>query len=76
MRARFDATVLDLLTTLIDSWSLWNSVVGSDPKGFRVAQAGISRSPLVAVPSAPMSDLRRLERLRAVRAVDYRDELL
>jgi 2-haloalkanoic acid dehalogenase type II len=33
MRARFDAIVFDLLTALIDSWSLWNSVAGSDPKG-------------------------------------------
>jgi 2-haloalkanoic acid dehalogenase type II len=34
MRVRFDAIVFDLLTALIDSWSLWNSVAGSDPKGF------------------------------------------
>src|SRR6516165_8668303 len=34
IRARFDAIVFDLLTALIDSWSLWNSVAGSDPKGF------------------------------------------
>ena len=33
IRARFDAIVFDLLTALIDSWSLWNSVAGSDTKG-------------------------------------------
>jgi hypothetical protein len=26
---RYDAVVFDLLTALIDSWSLWNDVVGS-----------------------------------------------
>jgi 2-haloalkanoic acid dehalogenase type II len=29
----FDAVVFDLLTALIDSWSLWNSVAGSPPRG-------------------------------------------
>lgn len=30
---RFDAVLFDLLTALIDSWSLWNSVAGSDELG-------------------------------------------
>lgn len=30
---RYDAVVFDLLTALIDSWTLWNSVAGSDEKG-------------------------------------------
>src|ERR1700682_2506849 len=33
-RARaFDAVVFDLLTALIDSWTLWNSVAGSAERG-------------------------------------------
>ena len=31
--ARYDAIVFDLLTALIDSWTLWNSVAGSDAAG-------------------------------------------
>jgi 2-haloacid dehalogenase len=31
----YDAVVFDLLTALIDSWSLWNSVVGSEEDGLR-----------------------------------------
>ncbi len=31
--ARFDAVLFDLLTALIDSWSLWNSVAESDELG-------------------------------------------
>lgn len=30
---RYDAVVFDLLTALIDSWALWNSVAGSDEAG-------------------------------------------
>jgi 2-haloalkanoic acid dehalogenase type II len=30
---RYDAVVFDLLTALIDSWSLWNSVAGSPEAG-------------------------------------------
>src|ERR1700716_1646481 len=29
----YDAVVFDLLTALIDSWSLWNSVAGSAERG-------------------------------------------
>lgn len=29
----YDAVVFDLLTALIDSWTLWNSVAGSEEKG-------------------------------------------
>jgi len=31
--ARYDAVVFDLLTALLDSWSLWNSVAGSSEAG-------------------------------------------
>ena len=32
---RYDAVVFDLLTALIDSWSLWNSVAGSAHDGMK-----------------------------------------
>lgn len=34
-RPRYDAVVFDLLTALIDSWTLWNAVAGSDANGLR-----------------------------------------
>ncbi|QTL02032.1 HAD-IA family hydrolase [Aquabacter sp. L1I39] len=33
--ARYDAVVFDLLTALIDSWSLWNDIAGSPEAGLR-----------------------------------------
>ncbi|MFE1603023.1 HAD-IA family hydrolase [Methylobacterium sp. ID0610] len=32
---RFDAVLFDLLTALLDSWSLWNAVAGSEDAGRR-----------------------------------------
>ena len=32
---RYDAVIFDLLTALIDSWSLWNAVAGSPDDGMR-----------------------------------------
>ena len=32
---KYDAVVFDLLTALIDSWSLWNAVAGSSEKGLQ-----------------------------------------
>lgn len=32
---QYDAVVFDLLTALLDSWSLWNRVAGSDEAGLR-----------------------------------------
>jgi 2-haloacid dehalogenase len=32
---RYDAVVFDLLTALIDSWTLWNAAAGSDAGGLR-----------------------------------------
>lgn len=32
---QFDAVIFDLLTALIDSWSLWNDVAGSEDDGLR-----------------------------------------
>src|SRR5262249_2253192 len=32
---RYDAVIFDLLTALIDSWSLWNAVAGSPDDGMK-----------------------------------------
>lgn len=39
MGARYDAVVFDLLTALLDSWKLWNSVAGSHENGLRWRRA-------------------------------------
>ena len=39
MGKRYDAVIFDLLTALIDSWTLWNDVAGSDEDGMRWPQA-------------------------------------
>lgn len=33
MKPRYDAVVFDLLTALLDSWTLWNAVAGGDEAG-------------------------------------------
>jgi 2-haloacid dehalogenase len=38
-RARFDAVIFDLLSGLLDSWTLWNAVAGSAEAGQRWRQA-------------------------------------
>ena len=35
MARRYDAVLFDLLTALLDSWTLWNAVAGSDDAGRR-----------------------------------------
>jgi len=35
MKRRYDAVLFDLLTALLDSWTLWNTVAGSDDAGQR-----------------------------------------
>ena len=35
MNRRYDAVLFDLLTALLDSWSLWNAVAGSEQAGRR-----------------------------------------
>ena len=32
---KYDAVVFDLLTALLDSWTLWNAIAGSDEAGMR-----------------------------------------
>jgi 2-haloalkanoic acid dehalogenase type II len=39
MAARYDAVIFDLLTALLDSWSLWNDVAGSAEAGLRWRRA-------------------------------------
>lgn len=39
MAARYDAVIFDLLTALLDSWSLWNDVAGSPEEGLRWRRA-------------------------------------
>ena len=39
MGKRYDAVIFDLLTALIDSWTLWNDVAGSDEDGMRWRQS-------------------------------------
>ena len=41
--ARFDAVGFDLLTALLDTWSLWRSVAGDDDLGMRWHAASQSR---------------------------------
>jgi len=40
----FDAVLFDLLTALLDSWTLWNRVVGSDDGGGRWRAAYLRRT--------------------------------
>ena len=35
MSRRYDVVLFDLLTALLDSWSLWNAVAGSEQAGRR-----------------------------------------
>jgi 2-haloacid dehalogenase len=44
MSHRFDAVLFDLLTALLDSWSLWNAVAGSDEAGMRWRRAYLART--------------------------------
>jgi 2-haloacid dehalogenase len=32
---QYDAVVFDLLTALLDSWTLWNRIAGSNEAGLR-----------------------------------------
>ena len=45
MSRRYDAVLFDLLTALLDSWSLWNAVAGSEQAGVAGARR-ILRSPI------------------------------
>lgn len=40
---RYDAVLFDLLSAVIDSWSLWNAVAGSEPKGLSWRKALLRR---------------------------------
>jgi 2-haloalkanoic acid dehalogenase type II len=41
--ARYDAAIFDLLTALIDSWSLFNSIAGSEGRGVEWRKAYLRR---------------------------------
>lgn len=41
--ARYDAVLFDLLTALLDSWSLWNAVAGSSERGLAWRKAFLRR---------------------------------
>jgi 2-haloacid dehalogenase len=41
---RFDAVLFDLLTALLDSWTLWNRVAGSEESGGKWRAAYLSRT--------------------------------
>ena len=44
MARRYDAVLFDLLTALLDSWSLWNAVASSDEAGMRWRAAYLRRT--------------------------------
>lgn len=44
MPPRYDAVLFDLLTALVDRWSLWNAVAGSDEAGVRWRRAYLART--------------------------------
>jgi 2-haloacid dehalogenase len=44
MPRRYDAVLFDLLTALLDSWSLWNEVAGSEEAGLRWRMAYLRRT--------------------------------
>src|SRR5690349_4074174 len=41
---RFDAVLFDLLTALLDSWTLWNDVAGSEENGRKWRTAYLRRT--------------------------------
>jgi 2-haloalkanoic acid dehalogenase type II len=41
---RYDAVLFDLLTALLDSWSLWNTVAGGEEAGLRWRRAYLART--------------------------------
>jgi len=41
--ARYDAVVFDLLSAVIDSWSLWNAIAGSEARGIEWRKALLKR---------------------------------
>jgi 2-haloalkanoic acid dehalogenase type II len=42
--SRYDAVLFDLLTALLDSWSLWNSVAGNEARGLEWRKAFLRRA--------------------------------
>ena len=61
---RYDAVVFDLLTALIDSWTLWNRAAGSAEDGLRWRRAYLELT-YGAGPYRPYEDIVRQAAVRA-----------
>jgi 2-haloalkanoic acid dehalogenase type II len=82
MPRRYDAVLFDLLTALVDSWSLWNAVAGGEDSGRRWRAAYLRRTyetgayrvyeTLVAEAAAEAGLDRRLADELAVRYAELR----
>lgn len=82
MRTRYDAVLFDLLTALLDSWSLWNDVAVGEETGMRWRRAYLARSyaagayrpyeTLVAEAAAEVGLDRRLANHLAARYAELR----
>src|ERR1700722_11537979 len=44
MPRRYDAVLFDLLTALVDSWSLWNDIAGGEEAGLRWRREDLRRT--------------------------------
>jgi 2-haloacid dehalogenase len=44
MSRRYDAVLFDLLTALLDSWTLWSAVAGGETSGLRWRAAYLRRT--------------------------------
>lgn len=70
----YDAIGFDLLTALLDTWSLWSDVAGSRDAGMRWHAA--SQAMLRGKPYRPFEDIVRDSAREARVAEDRADELL
>jgi 2-haloacid dehalogenase len=55
-QGNYDAVVFDLLTALIDSWTLWNRAAGSAEHGLRWRRAYLALT-YAAGPYRPYADI-------------------
>ena len=61
---KYDAVVFDLLTALIDSWTLWNQAAGSAEDGLRWRREYLALT-YAAGPYRPYADIVRQAAARA-----------
>jgi 2-haloacid dehalogenase len=80
MRAerRFDAVLFDLLTALLDSWTLWNNIAGSEGSGRKWRAAYLRRTyetgayrPYEALVAEAAAEVGLLPKLAAQLAARY-----